>query len=440
MYSVDEINEALEKDKLSDVLYKMERFARAQGLTGLAQWCSWELYGYSSGYGEVSESAEASIIRYRTIPIQWRNIYGQPVIIDPTLAFMQRVPIWAGVSELEGFLKEGFGYSIPGLAEKLSEVSSVQLGSGHVAPDVIRGLLDRIRLQARARLHDEVPRDPARRVVSGAVPQSKEVSSRAYQLFEEVQTLTTQRSLDVETARLLIEKADDAIREFGNTNQEKKVQLRKWKDDAELVLPPQTIDDLRKRAEGQILKKSYPKSARTRNILLVLVGAGVILLGLWSLRNVIGVRRELRSQPNGAAKLPELVLEFINSGKTPITLQRRGDLVLWLPQGISDGVRSIPGKYEILPAGNDAQLQRSLITIPPSSSIKTSARLQNEVQLLPILEAGSTDLELILRREDGSIVFSGQIPFTKDSLQSTRWQIQVSINKTSENPASLAPH
>src|SRR5437868_12140362 len=49
MYSLDEINEALEKDKLSDALYKMERFAREHGLTDLAAWCSWELNGYPSG-------------------------------------------------------------------------------------------------------------------------------------------------------------------------------------------------------------------------------------------------------------------------------------------------------------------------------------------------------------------------------------------------------
>src|SRR5438105_3767313 len=63
-------------------------------------------------------------------------------------------------------------------------------------------------------------------------------------LYEEVKTLVeSYEPLDLDKAKLLIEKADDAIKEFGNTNQERKVQLRKWKAQAELVLPPSTIDD-----------------------------------------------------------------------------------------------------------------------------------------------------------------------------------------------------
>jgi hypothetical protein len=41
MYSLDEINEALEKGKLGDVLYRRECFAQEPGLTQLAKWCSW---------------------------------------------------------------------------------------------------------------------------------------------------------------------------------------------------------------------------------------------------------------------------------------------------------------------------------------------------------------------------------------------------------------
>jgi hypothetical protein len=41
-------------------------------------------------------------MKYRTIPVEWRDVYGQPIIIDPKLAFIQKVPIWIGVAEIEG--------------------------------------------------------------------------------------------------------------------------------------------------------------------------------------------------------------------------------------------------------------------------------------------------------------------------------------------------
>src|SRR5437588_10037234 len=87
------------------------------------------------------------------------------------------------------------------------------------------------------------------------------VSNHAITLYEKVRALM-QSTLDENNARIIAESADDAINEFGNTNQEKKVELRKWKAQAELVLPPSTIEELRKRAEGQLLKKSYPKNVR----------------------------------------------------------------------------------------------------------------------------------------------------------------------------------
>jgi hypothetical protein len=253
----------------------------------------------------------------------------------------------------------------------------------------------------------------------------------ANQLYDKAQSLIQNLSaLDENTARIVVESADDAIKEFGSTNQEKKVQLREWKAKAELVLPPGTIQELRKRAERELLKKSYPKSTRMRNVVLAVVGVAVILLGLWSLMKALGIPRGLWHHPSAAPKAPELMLELTNSGKEPVVLQSRGDLILWLPQSVSGGVRSIPGKYEFLPASNDNRLALDSITIPASSSVRASVRFLSETQLVPILDDGSTDLELILRRESGGIIFTGQIPFTKDALQSRRWRVDVSINKS----------
>jgi hypothetical protein len=60
----------------------------------------------------------------------------------------------------------------------------------------------------------------------------------AEKLYEEVKELIeANQTLEPPVARLVIEKADDALKEFGNTNQEKKVELREWKSFLVVLIP-----------------------------------------------------------------------------------------------------------------------------------------------------------------------------------------------------------
>jgi hypothetical protein len=103
----------------------------------------------------------------------------------------------------------------------------------------------------------------------------------ANQLYETVKTLTqTTGALDQRTARLIVETSDDAIREFGNTNQDKKIDLRNWKAEAEALLPPLTIKELKDRAEAQILAKGFPTRKLPRKILLYLIGAVLLIIAV----------------------------------------------------------------------------------------------------------------------------------------------------------------
>ena len=89
--------------------------------------------------------------------------------------------------------------------------------------------------------------------------------------------------LDQEVARLLILLADDAIKEFGNTNQEKKAELERIKEEAEEVLPPKDVDGLKKRAEGQVLKMIYPRKQIIRQLFYIAFAVAValpILIGI----------------------------------------------------------------------------------------------------------------------------------------------------------------
>lgn len=95
---------------------------------------------------------------------------------------------------------------------------------------------------------------------------------QANELYEKARALSRYvKPLDANTAKIIIETANDAIKEFGNTNQEKKVELKRMVEEAGKVLPPATFKELTDRAEGQLLRKTYPKSHTSRNVILLVV-------------------------------------------------------------------------------------------------------------------------------------------------------------------------
>lgn len=133
-------------------------------------------------------------------------------------------------------------------------------------------------------------------------------------LYEKAKRLIheTER-LDQNTAKIIVESADDAIKEFGTTNQEKKVELKGWKKEAESVLPPDTIEELRKRAEAKLIGKTYPGSEPRRNFVLWVIGIGVVAVILISVYWTLFPRKEGQSaaETNPTNKL--------NASPTPTT-------------------------------------------------------------------------------------------------------------------------
>ncbi len=85
------------------------------------------------------------------------------------------------------------------------------------------------------------------------------------------------KNIDVPKAQLIIEYSKDAIESFGSTNQEKKIELKRIMENAEQVIPPDSIDSFKKRAEKIILKVIYPKKPKLRNALLVILGLAIFL-------------------------------------------------------------------------------------------------------------------------------------------------------------------
>ena len=111
-------------------------------------------------------------------------------------------------------------------------------------------------------------------------PQSgKNNQEYASELYDSVIALYKDRDkLTEETAAELIELADDAIAEFGTSNHRKKVELKRIKKDVEQLLPPTTIEELRKRAEEYVLK-AYPRR-RVRQRILLVATLVVVIAGL----------------------------------------------------------------------------------------------------------------------------------------------------------------
>lgn len=77
--------------------------------------------------------------------------------------------------------------------------------------------------------------------------------------------------VDEVNARLIIECVQDALNAFGDTNQEKRIELKEIREKAEHIVSPDSIDSLKKRSERAFLKSFYPKNNKLRKTLLISV-------------------------------------------------------------------------------------------------------------------------------------------------------------------------
>ncbi len=164
MYTLDEVEQSLEDDRLSVALYKLERFAKSQSITELENWCSYELNGYKNK--PISDEEDRNIAEtYRNTAVEWKDIYERPILItNPKFFFIQKIPVWFGVIELEGFESEGLAIVEPEFITLMNNISTVPVLKASVSSDQVKALFERIRRQAIRRLHDILPRVPTRKV------------------------------------------------------------------------------------------------------------------------------------------------------------------------------------------------------------------------------------------------------------------------------------
>jgi hypothetical protein len=130
---------------------------------------------------------------------------------------------------------------------------------------------------------------------------STEALSYANDLYSKVMLMCQDWHLvDEAKAQLIIEYAQDALKAFGDTNQEKKVQLKEILNKVEPLVSPDSIDTLKKRLQRIILRSIYPKNKHLRNVLLItFVMIWIVGLGIPSffyLRNYLKLPR-IHSNP-----------------------------------------------------------------------------------------------------------------------------------------------
>jgi hypothetical protein len=121
-----------------------------------------------------------------------------------------------------------------------------------------------------------------------------------------------------------------------------------------------------------------------------------------------------------------VLLSLRNSTERSITIQRRGDFVLWLPQGV-DNIRRLSGKYDIETKTKSAST--STIVVKTKSTENVFAKLQAMYSLDEFLDRGAADLEFIFRSDNSGILFSGSIPFTRQKIETVRWEIDLSTKQ-----------
>ena len=172
-------------------------------------------------------------------------------------------------------------------------------------------------------------------------------------------------------------------------------------------------------SKGQWRQWSLPSRLTAIGALIGIVGIAVTLALFFVSRD-----SSVGGTDVADAVVPPVALEFRNSTTASVTIRGRGDAVFWLPAGVGLGAPNVAGKYDLSFDTAPGSALDSL-TIEPLSTLNVYAHLSSASQVAELLRAGSADLSLLLRREDGSAVTCGSIPFDGSRILSTRWQIDV---------------
>ena len=255
-----------------------------------------------------------------------------------------------------------------------------------------------------------------------------EVQRNAEQLYAKVKSLVQNaHRLDEDTARVVVESADDAIKEFGSTSQEKKVELRKWKLQAESVLTPATVEELRKRAERQLLIRSYPRNTLARRVLLALVGLAIVVGAVVAVTGNLTKLMSLfsaSSKPSSNVSQLAALIEVTNGGKERVEIEELCEFFLTENKGMM--IQEYPaGRGKLLPIDSSNPTNQYSLNAGESRFFRLpipSVRGYDQ-----LLERGAANIHFSVRIVNSKQFSMGSIPFQRDTLNNYR--VSVKINE-----------
>lgn len=138
-------------------------------------------------------------------------------------------------------------------------------------------------------------------------------------------------AVDETKAQLITEYASDALKAFGDTNQEKKVALKEILQRAEQLISPDSMDSFKKRSERVVLKGIYPRNKNLRRTFLIVIG--LFWLVAFSIPGLIYLRNFIKPSPpdNSNAAQPKTPQEPVTANLSP----ERGNRNAPSPQAVS---------------------------------------------------------------------------------------------------------
>ena len=135
-----------------------------------------------------------------------------------------------------------------------------------------------------------------------------------------------------------------------------------------------------------------------------------IALYFWDLKPFL----ERRLSPPPVVR--NISVRINNPERSDVHLYYRGELVLWVPSGMSDGAPRVGGAYEVV-ASDAGLVKDGAVPIRAVGETNIVVKVMDQERMYRYLKRGDTSLTFIFRRPDGSIFFSEDLPFTEDAIR-----------------------
>jgi len=142
----------LDEPRVSAALRKALRLAQQVKVLDLERWCRLELGGYVGANPAMGE--DVTVPAYRTVVGQHADVFGQVLMLEPDLEFINETRLRQGVEELEFFAERHNVVTVhdPGMCQRIREHLGVEVYAYRFTAAHVVGILSHIRTELSERL------------------------------------------------------------------------------------------------------------------------------------------------------------------------------------------------------------------------------------------------------------------------------------------------